>query len=200
MTQVGDVENDQSARPPFPAPRGVADTSSAGADTRIAEVLRALQRAKGTLSTAGSGAATSEADRANEILALRGFLLSCSPSMRDAEQTVISRARVLEGALAVATRRLTDFERGQDRVVRELRDSVQALRRDADTMATWHAQSARRVATWGVVLGVLAGVGIGLSWRAHQIARRTQAVLEQILENQAQAQARQEAVKGAKRR
>src|SRR5262249_867170 len=120
--------------------------------------------------------------------------------MRDAEQTVISRARVLEGALAVATRRLTDFERGQDRVVRELRDTVQALRRDADIMATWHAQSARRVATWGVVLAVLAGVGIGLSWRAHQIARRTQAVLEQILENQAQAQARQEAVKGAKRR
>jgi hypothetical protein len=162
---------------------------SASLDQGTATVLRALQEAKGAAAREAAIGSMPVADLANQLLALRGVLASCSPAVRDAEQSLIGRARVLEGALAALTDKLTESQRREDRAVQELRNSVQALGREADSLAAWHARTARRAAAWGAFLAILASAGIGLGWRAHQTARRTQAVLEQILENQTQAQA-----------
>jgi len=73
--------------------------------------------------------------------------------------------------------------------VRELRESVQGLKHQADALAGWYAWGARRVAEWCVILGLLVAAAVALSWRTHAVALGTHAVLEQILESQARAQA-----------
>ncbi|HUL79786.1 MAG TPA: hypothetical protein VL691_21145 [Vicinamibacteria bacterium] len=105
-------------------------------------------------------------------------------------------ARILERALATAIERQADCQRSQDRAVRELRQSTQGLKHRADILADWYAWAVRRVATWGLLLGLLSGAAAALAWRANKIAASTHAILEQILDNQARAQA----VKSGKRR
>ena len=56
--------------------------------------------------------------------------------------------------------------------------------------------SALRVAAWAVVLALALAAGFALAWRAHVLAQSTHDVLQQILENQAKAQA----AKSGKRR
>jgi hypothetical protein len=104
-------------------------------------------------------------------------------------ERLASSVRFLETALVAATEKLADFQRSQDRTAREFHEAVQGLRHHAAVLAGWHAWGTRRVTAWGVILGLLVGAGVALSWRTHVVALSTHAVLEQILENQARAQA-----------
>lgn len=165
-----------------------------GPDPRTAEVLRALQRARGMVSNAGSPSCAP--DRSRPLLPLREERSNGGPAAQELVETMSATARILERALATATERQADLQRSQDRAVWELRQSIQGLKHQADILADWYAWAVRRVATWGLLLGLLSGAAAALAWRANTIAASTHAILEQILDNQARAQA----VKSGKRR
>ena len=109
-----------------------AEAAAPGLDPRAAEVLRFLDRAKGTI-------AKTEPN----------LTLEATAESRD------STARVLERVVAAAGERLADFQRGQDGAVRELRVSVDRLIRQADVLAA----IARLVDEAGGDLGHRAGTG-----------------------------------------
>jgi len=174
----------------IPAPRVLADAAARRPDARTAEVLRALHRAKGTI--VGTGVPTSSPSTetlAWELRALRELLSKTSPVVEEAAQRLASCAAILERAVIVPSEKLAGFQRSQDGAVRELREALHGLTRQTDVLPAWRAWWARRVAAWGLVLVVLFGVGVGLAWRAHTLARNTHDILEQILENQTKAQA-----------
>ena len=150
-----------------------AETAVPSLDPRTAEVLRFLDRAKGTIAKT----------RPNLTIEATA-------------ESLDSTARVLERVVAVAGERLADFQRGQDRAVSELRVSVDRLIRQADVLAAWRAWWTRQVATWAVVLALVLAAGIALAWRACAVAQSTHDILQQILENQTKARA----AKGGKRR
>jgi len=161
-------------------------------DPRTAEVLRALQRARGMVASA---------PRSSDLSPLRELLSNEGRASQDVTERLASSVRFLETALVTATEKLADFQRSQDRTLRELHEAVQTLKHEADVLAGWHAWGTRRVAAWGLILGVVVGAAVALSWRTHAVALRTHAVLEQILENQVQAAKIQaQAVKGGRRR
>jgi hypothetical protein len=156
------MSEDQKAEPAVPS-----------LDPRAAEVLRFLDRAKGTI-------AKRQPDLTVEAIAER----------------LDSTARVLEHLAAVAGERLADLQRGQDGAVRELRVSVDRLRRQADVLTAWRSWWTKQTAAWAVVLALVLAAGLALAWRAHALAQSTHDVLQQILENQTKAQA----AKSGKRR
>ena len=156
------------------------ESANASPDPRTTEVLRALQRARGMVANAA---------RSPDLPPLREVSSNGGGASQDVVERLASGVRFLETALVAATQKLTDFQRNQDRSVCELHEAVQDLKRQAAVLAGWHAWGARRVAAWGVVVGLLVGALVGLSWRTHVVALSTHAVLEQILENQARAQA-----------
>src|ERR687897_2691749 len=93
-----------------------AEAPSPNVDPRTAEVLRSLDRAKITIAKTQT-----------------------SPNIEATAESLESTARVMEAVVAVAGERLADFQRGQDRAVRELRESVDRLIRQADVLAAWRA-------------------------------------------------------------
>jgi hypothetical protein len=174
-----------------------AEAVAPSLDPRTAEVLRFLDRAKGSIAkTELPTVSPSAANLALELQALREGLSQTTPKIEATAQSLDSTARVLERAVAVASERLADFQRGQDCAVSELRVSVDRLIRQADVLAAWRAWWTRQVATWAVVLALVLAAGIALAWRAHAVAQSTHDILQQILENQTKAQA----AKAAKRR
>jgi hypothetical protein len=164
------------------------ETANTSPDPRTAEVLRALQRARGMVANAGPLSSAPVAARSPELPPLREVPSNGSRASQDLK-SLASSVRFLETALVTATQKVTDFHRSQDRAVRELRESMQGLKHQTDALAGRHARGARRVAAWGAILGLLVAAAVALSWRTHAVALSTHAVLEQILENQAQAQA-----------
>ncbi len=169
---------------------GETETTDTRPDARTAEVLRALQRAKGTVANTPLSSAPLE-DRLPKAAAVE-----CVPSRlnggrpaQDPMESVAASLRALEHALVTATAKLADVQRAQDGAVREIRGSVQGLKRHADVVASWSACSTRWVIAWGVILALLIVAVATLSWRTHEVVLNTDAVLEQILENQARGQA-----------
>jgi hypothetical protein len=156
-------------------------------DPRTADVLRALERARGMVATGAS--------RAPETVPRAGSADGGHPS-QEVLETLASSVRFLETALVTASEKLGDFQRSQDRALQELRGSVRNVEQQADVMAGWCSWGVRRVTTWGAILALLAAGAIALPWRTHAVAASTHAVLEQILENQARGQA----AKSGKRR
>jgi hypothetical protein len=156
------------------------ETANKRPDPRTTDVLRALQRARGMVA---------DAARSSELPPLHEVPSNGGRASQDVLERLASSVRFLETALGAATEKLTDLQRSQDRAVRELHEAVQGLKHQADVLAGWHAWGTRRVAAWGLILGVLVGAAVALSWRTHAVALSTHAVLEQILENQARAQA-----------
>jgi hypothetical protein len=150
-----------------------AEAAARSLDPRTAEVLRSLDRAKGTIAKT----------RPNLTIEATA-------------ESLDSTARVLERVVTMAGERLVAFQRGQDGAVRELRVSVDRLIRQADVLAAWRVWWTRQVTTWAVVLALVLAAGIALAWRAHAVAQSTHDILQQILENQTKAQA----AKAAKRR
>jgi hypothetical protein len=174
-----------------------AEGASQSLDPRTAEVLRSLDRAKGTLArmeVPPTSPLAVNLDR--ELRAPREGLSQTSPNIEATAQSLDSTARVLERVVTMAGERLSGFQRGQDSAVRELRVSVDRLIRQADVLAAWRTWWMRQMVTWGMVLALVLAAGIALAWRAHAVAQSTHDILQQILENQTKAQA----AKGGKRR
>ena len=181
----------------IPAPRVLAEAAAPSLDPRTAEVLRSLDRAKGTIARMEVPTdSPSVANLALELRALREELSQTTPNIEATAQSLDSTARVLERAVTMAGERLADFQRGHEGAVRELRVSVDRLVRRADVLAAWRAWCTRQMATWGMVLALVLAAGIALAWRAHTLAQSTHDILQQILENQTKAQV----AKGGKRR
>ena len=172
------------------------DIAAPSPDPRTAEVLRALTRAKRTVgkTEVTVGPPTRE-ELVGELHGLRGWLSRTTPLTDDTAQSLASTARVLERAVGVAGEKLADLQRHQEAIVRELHDTAQDLRRQADELVAWRAWWTRLMATWGLVLALTVAGGVGIAWRAYRLAGSTHDILEQILENHAKAQA----AKGAKR-
>ena len=174
-----------------------AEAAVRGLDPRTAEVLRFLDRAKGMIAkTEVPSSSASAVNLARELRALREGLSQTTPNIDATAQSLDSTARAVERVVAMAGERLGDIQRGQDGAVRELRVSVDGLRRQADVLASWRAWWMRQVVTWGIVLAMVLAAGIALAWRAQALAQSTHDILQQILENQTKSQA----AKGGKRK
>jgi hypothetical protein len=85
--------------------------------------------------------------------ALREGLSQTTPNIEATTQSLDSTARALERVVAVAGERLTDFQRGRDGAVSELRVSVDRLIRQADALAAWRLVD-ETGGTWAVVLAL----------------------------------------------
>ena len=174
----------------IPAPRVLPPEATRSLDPRTAEVLRALDRAKGTIvKTALPTSFPSAANLVRDLRALREVLATTTPITEETAQSLASSARILERVVVVPSDKLADLQRGQEIAVTELRESVHGLTRQADALAAWRAWWTRQVAVWCVVLALLFTAGMALLWRAHSLAQTTHDILEQILENQSQAKA-----------
>src|SRR2546422_3864205 len=102
----------------IPAPRVLGEAVAPSLDPRTAEVLRSLDRAKGTIARMEVPIASpSVADLAREMRALREGLSQTTPNIEATTQRMDSTARALERVVAVAGERLTDFQRGGDGAV-----------------------------------------------------------------------------------
>jgi hypothetical protein len=172
----------------IPAPRVLAEAAARRPDSRTAEVLRALHRAKGTIAATEVPSNSPSAETlAWELHALRELLSRTSPVVEEAAQRLASCAGILERAALVPNEKLAEVQRSQDSVVRGLREAVHGLRRQMDILPAWRTWWTRHAAAWALVLVVLFGAGIALAWRAHSLAQSTHDILAQILENQTKA-------------
>jgi len=176
-----------------PATRVLADAAARRPDARTAEVLRALHRAKGTIvgPDVPTGSPSTET-LAWELRALREWLSKTAPVIDEAARRLASYPTVFDRAVVVPSEKLADLQRSQDGVVRELREAVHALKRQADALSVWRAWWTRHVAAFCLIIALLLVGGIGLAWRAHTLAKSTHAILAQILENQERAQTAKE--------
>src|SRR6266704_866553 len=114
----------------IPAPRVLPPETTWSLDPRTAEVLRALDRAKGTI-------------------------VKTTPVTEETAKSLASSARILERVVVVPSEKLADLQRGQEIAVTELRESVHGLTRQTDALAAWRAWWTRQVAVWGLVLALL---------------------------------------------
>ncbi len=172
----------------------MSETESTNAipDPRTAEVLRVVQRAKGTVS-----AELAPTFRPPDLaVMLREALSNRNAGLQEGVESLASTVRGLEGVLVTSAEKAAEFQRGQERSLRELRDSVQGLKRQVDVVAGRQGWWARLVVAGGLILGLLFGGVITLCWRTRAVALDTHAVLVQILDNQARLQA----AKSGKRR
>lgn len=174
----------------IPAPRALAEAAARRPDARIAEVLRALHRAKGTIARPDVPVSSPSAETlALELWALHEWLTKTSPAVEEAARRLGSSAAVFERLVAVPSDKLADYQRSQDAAVRELHEAAHALKRQADVFAARRAWWARHVTAFCLTIALLVAGGIGLAWRAHALAKTTYDILAQILENQEKAQA-----------
>lgn len=157
-------------------------------DPRTAEVLRVVQRAKGTVKAELAPSAQPR-ELADGLVMLRKALADRDTGLLEAVHGLVSTVRVLEGVLATSTEKAAEFQRGQERSLRELQDSVEGLKDQVDAVASRRAWWATLVIAGGFILGLLFAGLITLTWRTRALALDTHAVLVQILENQARLQA-----------
>jgi hypothetical protein len=169
---------------------GATHGATQSPDPRTAEVLRALNRARGTVGRVEvSTGSTSPVEPIGESQVLREWLWRTTAGTEDTAQSLAATSRLLERLVGGAGEKLGDLQRHQDAIVRELRDTVHELRRHADELAAWRGWWTRLMATWGLVLALTVAGGVGIAWRAYRLANSTHDILEQILENQAKARA-----------
>jgi hypothetical protein len=173
-----------------PAPRSLTEGGAGITDARTTEVLRALRRAKGTLG--GPEVATSFPSAETmvwELQALTTRLERTSPVIEDLTKRLAACAGMLERVVLVSSEELGHFQRRQDDLVRKLRESAHGLKLAGEGLTTSRAWWTKHVCGWTLVLMVLLGAALGLAGRAYTQAQSTHDILEQILANQAKAQA-----------
>jgi hypothetical protein len=158
-------------------------------DRRAAEVLRVLERARGNLATPDSPTLRATVEPHQGEVAVRLMLSTANPAAEAAAGSLVASGHALESLVVPATQRLADLQHAEERILHELSESVQALRRQTEVLLAWRARLGSLVAAWGLILALFTGTGIAVAWRSREVALRTQGVLEQILENQAQLQA-----------
>jgi hypothetical protein len=172
-----------------PGARAVGEGVGRSPDARTAEVLRALDRARGTIGGTDVLTGCSPTDALLWEPALVAWLARTTPVVDDAAKRLAACAGQLERALVVPSEKLGEFQRTQNGAFRELRESAQGLERQADVLATWRTWWTRLIAASVLVVMSLFGAALGLAWRARALAQSTHDILEQILENQTKAHA-----------
>jgi hypothetical protein len=190
---VAEDDKPRGATIHFPAPRAVGEAVGSDHDPRTAEVLRALERARGTLvDTKGLGASRlserAAAVLVHDIRLLRDALSKAALLPAEMEERMAASTRALERSLSAPRAALTELQRRYECLSSELAEAAQRQWREADRIAAWHAWWRRRLAAWTLVLASLLVVVGALAWRAHSLAQSTHDILQQILENQAKAQ------------
>ncbi len=158
-------------------------------DRRAAEVLRVLERARGNLATPDVPTLRTTLEPQQGEVAVRLVLSTANPAAEAAAASLVASAHALESLVVAATQKVADVQRAEERGLRELSESVQALRRQTEVLGAWRARLGRHVAAWGLILALLSGTAVVVAWRSREVALRTQGVLEQILENQAKVRA-----------
>ncbi len=158
-------------------------------DRRAAEVLRVLERARGNLATPDGPTLRASVEPHQGEVAVRLVLSTASPAAEAAAESLVASGHALESVVVAVTQKLADLQHAEERILRELTESLQALRRQTEVLGTRRARLGSIVAAWGLILALLTGTGIAVAWRSRAVALRTQGVLEQILENQAQLRA-----------
>jgi hypothetical protein len=182
----------EDAKPPtttvrVPGLRAVSEAVARSPDARTAEVLRALDRAKGTIGGTEVPTGSSTEALVWELRTLVASLSRTTPVVEDAAKRLASYAGHLERAVVAQSEKLAEFQRSQNGAFRELRESAQGLERQADVLVTWRTWWTRLIAGLAVLVMALFGAVLGVAWRAHGLAQSTHNILEQILENQAKA-------------
>ena len=177
----------------FPAPRALAEAVVADRDQRAAEVLRALQRARGTVARINEPGSSTTPDKAiaglqSDVRALKEGLSQMTLLAEETARRLASITQVLERSVVVPSEKLADLQRTHDGAVRDLRDVVQGLHKQRDLLAAWRGWWTKQMAVWGVVLAFLLAAEVAFAWRAHSLAQDTHEVLLQILGNQTKAQ------------
>ena len=138
-----------------------APTTASAADPRTAEVLRALERARGTI--AQSDGPTVDLRSESLLEALTSEVVA----LRE------ERSRAASSA---------------DEITRRFADSTRSLERQAGVVAARLNQQRKQIAILSVVLLFLLLAGGPYLWDAHRLAQGTHDILQQILENQTKAQ------------
>ncbi len=167
-------------------------------DRRAAEVLRVLERARGNLAAPDAPTLRASVEPAGDEVAVRLVLSTANHAAEAAAASLVASARALEAVVVAAAQKLADLQRAEERGLRELSESVQALRRQTEVLSAWRSRVGSLVAAWGLILALLTGTGIAAAWRSREVALRTQGVLEQILENQGQVRAAKAQAQAAK--
>ncbi len=190
---MGDDEKPRGGTIHFPAPKALGEAVASDHDPRTAEVLRALERARGILiDSKGLGASRlSEGAAAvlvHDVRLLREALSKAALLPGEMAERLAASTRALERSLSAPSAALTDLQRRYECLARELGESAQRQRREEDRIGAWYGWWRRRLAAWTLVLGALLVVAGALAWRAHSLAQSTHDILQQILENQAKAQ------------
>jgi len=200
---VGDDEKPRGGTIHFPAPKALGRAVASDHDPRTAEVLRGLERARGTLIDSKSLGASRLSEGAaailvHEIRLLREALSKATLLPGEMAERMAAGTRALERSLSAPRAALTELQRRYECLASELGESAQRQWRAEDRIGAWHAWWRRRLAAWALVLGALLVVVGALAWRAHSLAQSTHDILQQILENQAKAQSAPSG-KGARR-
>lgn len=148
----------------IPAPRVFGEGAARRPDARTAEVLRALHRARGTIAEPNTPTSSRSMETLGcELRSLREWLSKTSPIVEEAARRLATTAALFERAVLVPSEKLDDFQRSHDATVRELREAVHALKRQADALASWRAWWARHVAAFCLTIALLLAGGIGLA-------------------------------------
>lgn len=158
-------------------------------DRRAAEVLWVLERARGNLAMPDGPALRATVQPQPGEVAVRLVLSTANPAAEAAAESLVASAHALESVVVAATQKLADLLHTEERILRELTESLQASNRHTEVLGAWRSRLGSQVAAWGLILALLTGTGIAVAWRSREVALRTQGVLEQILENQAQLRA-----------
>lgn len=123
-------------------------------DRHAAEVLRVLEKARGNLATPDVPTLRATVGPAGNEVALRLVLSTADPAAEAAAESLVASARALsrrcreaptETIVVAATQKLADVQRAEERGLRELSESVQALRRQTEVRGEVKAIIERRL-------------------------------------------------------
>ncbi len=108
-------------------------------DRRAAEVLRVLERARGNLATPDGPALRATVEPQPGEVAVRLVLSTANPAAEAAAESLVASGHALESLVVTATQRLVDLQHAEERILRELSESVQTLRRQTEAVVAWRA-------------------------------------------------------------
>src|SRR5262245_61821661 len=171
----------------------LAEAAAARTDPKTAEVLRALQRARGAATNGDGPSVSRSVDDAmarlhDDVRAIKDAVSQGTLLPEQTAQRLESSARAVERGLGVMTEKAADFQRAQDGATRTWGESVRALKQETAVLSEWQAWWTRRVSVFAVLALLLFALQAAVVWRAYSLAEDTHDALVQILENRAKAQ------------
>jgi hypothetical protein len=177
----------------YPPPARVAEAT---ADPRIARVLLAVQRAKGSLAASHtfprSGDITEPVVRLGlEVQALREELAERMPLTDEELKRLSSAVGGVDGSVATLESTLSDLRRDVSIATERQSASAQHLQAQVSALVALHREWRSSLRAWGITFWLVFVISGAIAVRSCMVATDTYDTLAQILENQAKAQAGQ---------